>query len=285
MDPTNKSVPLFCLKTTDRSSGRKFYIDFRCTPEVLAPTVEIEETKLVSEICDPSPDIERFKIPLVLGKIYWSEAKSVDQQSTERHYVTTVQMNDKFAYRKVVPSEIIRHYVISVAMSAIEDKFNHPHAKRLYGQFLGYRLELDQAAYEVLNPEDNETKVKQSDELVENKVMFLESLGDESTQNMATDKNSDTGPQQSYDLYYRPKSQILTIQLSTNRLPERIEFNDDRVCMFGVDLAGGAKDSATKLLDIHLPLYIDLSVPVKYKYDDKLCLFRAVFKAREEPAR
>lgn len=289
----DKSVPLFYLQTTDKTSGRTVCINLKCTPEVQAPAVEIDEAKLVSEICDPSPQIEQYKIPLVLGKIYWSEAKSVgsseQQPGSERHYVTTVQMNDKFAYRKVVPSEIIRHYVISVVLTALEDKFNHPNAKKLYGQFLGHRLDLDQAAYEVRGHggKSESASVKQSKELVENKVMLLgsqeDSRGAPSKAIDTTSPDADSLPP--YDLYYRPKSQVLTVQLSADRLPERIEFNDDRLCVYGTKFTDGKKEPASKLMDVHLPLYIDLSAPVRYKYDDKLCLFRAVFRVLEEPAR
>lgn len=288
MDPNTEmaessSVPLFYLKTTDKISGREMYVNFKCTSQVQAPSVDIDETKLVDEICNPSPNIEQYKIPLLLGKIYWSKD---ELEPSKKCYVTTVQMNDKFAYRKVVPSEVVRHYVISVVMSAIEDKFNHPNSAKLYGQFLGHQLDLDQAVYEVLGHGEKKNSVVQSNEVVENKVMFVDCQSDKA---IVTDESTNE-QLEVYDLYYRPKSQILTIQVAADHLPDRIEFNDDRVCIVGhkekkprTVVHTGDDSSLMKLIDIHLPLYIDLSVPVKYKFDDKLCLFRVVFKVLEEP--
>lgn len=281
-------VPLFHLKTTDKASKRTVYINFKCTSQVEAPTSKISEARLVDEIRNLSPELEQYKIPLVLSKIYWLKDKP---DSSERQYVTDVQINDQFARLQVVPSEIVRHYVISVALSAIEEKFNNPNAAKLYGQYLGHQLDLDQVAYEVLGHGEKQNFLERKGELVENKIMFVESKsGDILADDKVTDTDEARNELETYDLYYRPKSQILTIQVSADQLPDRIKLNDDHVCIIGhknksQTAVAETSDSSNPpiLLDVHLPLYIDLNAPVKYKFDDKLCLFRAVFKVLEEP--
>lgn len=261
-----RGVPVFCVRTVDKKSSRKLYINFKSTDAVETPPVDLNEDQLVQEICNPSPAIEKFKIPLKLSQIFWS--KQSESSNKERHYVIDVHINDKFAIRKVLVKDVIRHYVIVVTLQTIEDKYNKNNSAEACGQFLGHQLDLDQAAYEVLNLTQCQDR---SSELVNNRVLLLGEKNSSSPSRgykSAATSSSDAP----YDLYYRPGSRILTCSIQTDKLPGSISFNDDRIMV---------ECSGQTLVDVHLPIRIDLKEPMRYKFDDKLCLLRIVFRIVE----
>lgn len=250
-------IPIFCVQITDKKSQKKLFVNFKSNDSVQYPDVDLDEDQIVKEICNPTPRIELFKIPLKLSPIFWSKGTKI-----ERSYVIDVLINDKFAIRRVLPSEVIRHYVVNVTMETIEQKYNNSRGTKGLGQFIGHNLDLDQTNYEVLI---SKQCIERSDELVNNKIILLDETMNESNPK----ENPIDTP---YDLYYRPASGILTCSIVTDKLPDSISFNDDRIVV---------KSDEKFLVDAYLPFYIDLSMPVKYKYDDRLCLLRIVFKVFE----
>jgi hypothetical protein len=270
-----ETLPLFCVKTTEKRTGQTLYINFKSSDSIQGPAIDIEEDKIIQEICNPSPRIEQFKVPLRLGPIYWRATTNnhgdqiCNSDKTKQDYVVDVELNDKFALRRVIVSEIIRHYVVTITMVSIEDKFNQVSGTKSGHQYIGHKLELDQANYKIL---DSKQQIERSTELVNNRILLVESSPSKGTQEKVpagTQEDVCDPDDSSYDLYLRPKSMLLTCSIPTDSCPDSISFNDDRVL---VEL--GDKT----LLDVHLPLSIDLSVPAKYKFDDRLCLFRIVFK-------
>lgn len=253
MDSDN-SIPLFCVQTSDKKVNKKLFVNFRASNKVEYPKEDIDEDQLVKEFLESSSKLERFKIPFYSSVIFWSKGKESD-----RCYVVDVTINDRFARTKVLASDVLRHYVITVVMSALEKKYNTEEALKS-GQFLGHKLELDFLAYEVLTKKQSTDR---TNEVVNNKIMLIEE-----SKNQPTIESDD----QNFDLHYRPASKFLTLSLNTDRIPDCIKFNEDRLI---VNL--GEKT----LVDVYLPIHIDLDQPVKYKFDERLCLFRAVFKVAE----
>lgn len=254
-------LPIFCLRTSDKNTKRNLFVNFKSSDEVPPPDVDITEDQIVQQIYNPSPEIENLKVPLILGQIFWPEEKDDGQDNDcDSDYVIDVQINAKFAIRKVLASEIIRHYVATVSMVSIMDKFNSDQSNKLTNQFLGHKLELDQGGYEILK---GKTEIKHSKETVNNKITLLQ---DNLTKLSEFDEIS------SFDLHLRPTSMLMTCCLRTDKLPDSISFNDDRFCI---------KIGDKSCVDVHLPLYIDLTHPMKYKFDDHLCLFRVVFRMKE----
>lgn len=251
--------PVFCVRTTDKNSNKRLFINFKSTDGVEKPPVDLNEDQLVREICNPSPAIEKYKIPLKLSQIFWTKQGA---SGKERHYVIDVHINDKFAIRRVLVNDVIRHYVIIVTLQTIEDKYNKSNSAKTCGQFLGHQLDLDQATYEVLNLTQCQDR---SNELVSNKVLLLDERTSGEVDSATSAGTSDT----TYDLFYRPGSGILTCSISTDRLPDSILFNDDRILV---------QTSGKAIMDVHLPIQIDLREPMKYKFDDHTCLLRIVFK-------
>lgn len=269
-------TPVFCVRTTDKRTERTLYINYRASDEVLAPEIEIEEEKLVKEICEPSPEIEKYKIPLQLSPIYWSQVedegkRTAARKQVDRNYVIDVEMNKRFAFRQVISSKIIRHYVVTVTMVSIEEKYNLERGsktdKSAY-QYLGHKLELDQAGYEILK---SPIEIKRSNEVVSNKIVLVDS-GKELTYDGQQSTSEDSKDQIPYDLHLRPAMGLLTCSITTDRLPNSMSFNNDRL---NIELAD------KRVCDISLPLDIDLKEPVKYKFDDRLSLLRIVLKMKE----
>jgi len=252
---TLTGIPIFCVEVKDKKQKCTLFINFKSTSDVEYPNVDLNEDQLVQEICHPSQNIEKYKIPMKLSQLYWP--KEIDG---ERKYVVDVYINDKFAIRRVLVGDVIRHYVIIVTMLTLEEKYNTDMQVKSCGQFIGHRLELDQAGYKVL---ETIQCVERSSKLINNKIVMI---GDSEDQSATRTDSSDTSH---LDLFYRPSSGILTCSIQTDSLPDSIGFNDDRI---KVTLAN------KNLMDVHLPFAIDLNQPVKYKFDDRLCLFRAVFR-------
>lgn len=262
-------TPLFCVKTTDTISNRKLIINFRANSDFQAPEVDITEDKIAREILNPSPEIEGCKIPFRSSPIFWS--KHVDGSgNNDRYYVTYIEINDKFAFRKVLSSEIIRHFLITVAIDAIEDKYNSNEARKVTKQSIGHQLSLDQGRYEIIT---SKLQVEHSEELVNNKVVVIPDPMPMDGSIVGTLNDCEAG-NISYDLHFRPKLMLTTCSFNIDRVPDKISFNDDRLT---ISLGNET------IIDIHLPLFIDLKEPVKYKFDDRLSLFRMVFKMIELP--
>lgn len=255
-------TPLFCSKTKEKRSGRSLFINFKSSRDVPAPDLDFDEDRIVRLVCiSPDPDLENFKIPLKLSQIFWTKERNKD----DRNYVIDAQINDKFALRRVIVSEIFRHYVLTVVMASIEEKFNATDSTKLSGQFIGHDLDLDQLGYEILK---DKISIDMSDELVNNKIIVIDESKGLSSNPILTKEDKESA----YDLHFRPASMLLTCSIRTDKLPDSISFNDDRICV---------RSGEDVLLDVYLPLYIELTHPVKYKFDDRLCLFRIVFKMVE----
>lgn len=264
-------LPLFCAKTTDKRTGQTLYINFKSSDAIQEPELDISEEQLVQEICNPSPRIEQFKVPLKMSQIFWRDINN--SEDNRRDYVVDVELNDKFALRRVIASEIIRHYVVTVTMVSIEDKFNQASATKLAHQYIGHKLELDQANYEIL---DSKQQIERSNEPVNNRILLVENPST-SKEKVPSDSKASPGTaddliEPDFDVYLRPASKLLTCSIQTDTCPDSISFNDDRII---VEL--GEKT----LMDVYLPVNIDLTVPAKYKFDDRRCLFRVVFKLAE----
>lgn len=248
------TIPLFCVETLDKKSSNKLFLNFRASHEVAAPEIEIEEEKIVRAIHEPSPEIERYKIPMQLSQIYWSKS-TTPHQSFGDSYVIDIFVNEGFGLMKVIPSQIIVHYLITVAMATIEQRECD-------------KLDMDQVEYRIL---EGKLEIERSSEIVTLKVI---AVIDESNNEDAS-KTASVNHSEKFDFHYRPKLQTLTCSLNgVEKIPDVISFNDDRILI---------KSDGSKLLDVYLPLNIDLTQPVRYKFDDRLCLLRIVFKTTERP--
>lgn len=256
-------LPIFHVQTIDKITGRTFYINFRVSDAVQAPALDFDVRGLTEEWLrsgETSVYREEYKVPFLSSPVFWSKEKD-----NVRHYVIDVMINYKFAAKRVCTEQVIKHYVICVAITVIEEKLNNPIESTQFGQFLGHKVDLCALTYKLIRYPLN---IERTDDIVKNKIVPIgrSHIDDEpSTSGDAKDAM--------YELHYRPASKILTCSITTDRLPDSISFNDDRI----VVLSG-----KNRLIDIYLPFFIDLKIPVKYKYDDKSCLFRVVFKVKEE---
>lgn len=253
-----KGNPVFCIKTIEKNSRRSMFINFKSTDAVVPPEIDLDEDELCEEIRNPSARIENFKIPMKMSPIYWNKS----EKEGEKSYVVDVFINDKFCIRRVLLSDVIRHYLSLVTMIQLEEKYNREGSTNKVGQFIGHKLELNQVSYEVL---DDKQSIEKSTDLVNNKITLVEQPKIDSVISVLPNDTI-------YDLYYRPTSKILTCSVNVDKLPDSIGFNDDRIII---------RLDAKILVDTYLPFYIDLSEPAKYKFDDKLCLFRVVFRINE----
>lgn len=253
----NNHVPLFCVETRDRISGRKLFVNFLGVKDVPYPDNDINDDLLVRELMQPSQVLDAFGIPMNLSQLFWKKITEGKSPPAD-YYVLDCNINKKFAIRRVVNSDVIRHYVISVTFSEIEKKFLDINHKKC-GQFVGHNLDLDICDYKVL---EGVVNVDRSTEPVNNRVI---PLNDQLKKRIETSPS----PEVSSDLFYRPKSKILTCSITTEVIPSSLGFNDDRIIIKAGDKI---------LLDVFLPFFIDLSEPVKYRYDDRSCLFRVVFR-------
>lgn len=255
-----EGIPIFLIQTKEKITGTTLFINFKTSNSVPAPDDNFDDAVLAEEwLRNPNFNSQKYQIPLQTSPIFWSK-----ERDKVRCYVIDVLINDKFTIRRVLTSKLVQHYVVLAAISVIEEKFNDPKQTKLFGQFLGHQMDLSFADYKMMDSQCME----RTDEIVKNKVV---PLGDPSVD---SDKSTTEGTKEAiYELHYRPSSKILTCSINTDRLPDSIGFNDDRVVV---------KSGENNLVDVHLPFYIDLNVPVKYKYNDKLCLFRVVFNVIEE---
>lgn len=264
-------LPLFCVRATEKRTGQHFYINFQSSDAIQEPRVEFDEETIVKVLTYHSRTVEQYKVPMNLSQIYWS--KSEDNDEASRAYVVDVEINSRFAIRRVIPSEVIRHFVVSIAMSSLESKFNHANASKSVRQYVGHKIDFDPSDYEILK---NKQHQERSNELVNNKILLVEkpSSSEEVREIVPSGDRLELSDstETSVDLFLRPKSMLLTCSIHTDTCPDSFSFNDDRVL---VELGDEV------LLDVHLPLNIDLDERAKFKFDDRQGLFRIVFKLKE----
>lgn len=254
-----EGLPIFTVRAKDKVTEKSLYINFKTSDTVPAPE-DFDEKKLREEWArGVLTTTSKCQFPLQTSPIFWSK----EGKDKERHYVIDVLINDKFAIRRMLTSRVIQHYVILATISTIEGSFNDPKQTTSFGQFLGHSLDFA-AEYQILDSKST----SRTDEIVRNKIIPMVRDKSDNGQKITTDDVSE----RQYELYYRPASKILTCSLNTDKLPDSIGFNDDRIIV---------KLGEKNIVDIYLPFFIDLNIPVKYKYDDKSCLFRAVFKIVE----
>lgn len=256
------STPLFCIKTKEKVSGKDFYINFCSSEDVAYPTVDYDGNRLAKEMAERGiENVEEFKIPLMSSPIFWS--KRMDE-SDEKHYVIKICINDKFAIRRVLANDFMRNYLVEVAMLVIEEKYNSKTSSiKTCGQFIGHKLDLDFKHYTHLS---KKVEKEISNELVNNKITLLDNESGKPS------KTASDPHDLNLDMFYRPASKLLTVSILTDKCPESISYNDDRIIV---------KQGETTLCDTYLPFYIDLSEPVKYKFFDKFGAIRMVFKIKE----
>lgn len=261
--------PIFCVSTVDKISKIKTYFNFRYSDSVPYPDGEFTDEDIIRLASGPGTGNEQYNIPLQSSPIFWNNEETNDDQkekkTKERSYVIEIMINDKFALRKVLISNIMKRYLICVTFIAVEEKYNTDKYIHTRGHFIGHELDFDQLNHKILK---DRLFMDRSKELVNNKITVLDMSKDVIEQPQSRDSTP------IYDLYFRPSSKILTCCIRTDKLPESISFNDDRLIV---------ESEENKLVDIFLPIYIDLKEPMKYKFDDKLLLLRVVFKTIDEP--
>lgn len=260
----HQETPLFCVETIDNVSGLPLFINFYGTNEIQYPAVDLHEDMLMSGIMRLDNILESWTLPVNLGPLYWKISRELDTDHRSKGYVIDTKLNHDFAIRRIIMSEVVRHYVITVALSAIEKKFNDKAEPKKYGQFIGHDLDLDVGGYKVV---DSKSMSFKSNELVNNKVTPLGLAGN-------TLKNECDTNETDYSLFYRPRSKILTCVLSCDTLPTSIGYSDDRIVV---------NIEEKSLMDIYLPFFINLKEPMKYKFDDRSCTIKIVFKIIEKP--
>lgn len=253
---SGEDIPLFCVITKEKKTNNDFYVNFLGNHKVQYPNNDLNEEQLVHELLRPTRALDDLTVPVNLGPIFWKKSA---KDCIENSYVIDAKINQKFGLQKVIQNETIRHYVIAVILSAIEKKFNEHNG----GQFIGHDLDLDACDYKLT---DGSKLCEKSNDLVNNKVTPLDNQ--DGISDRSRDDDSST-----YDLFYRPSSKILTCSIPTEILPKSISYNEDRITIHKGDEC---------IMDTFLPFFIDLEQPVKYKFDDKSCLFRAVFRVVEE---
>lgn len=266
----NSYTKLFCAVANEQITKKKIYINFGASSSVDHPEVDINSTDLIREWLNPKFE-EDYQVPIVLSPFLQPKEES-DKKNSNRitifqkqsaspdRYIIVALINDKFA-RRVLVDKIIQHYVILVTLTVIEKVYNKA-GELQKGEFIGHDFDFTQD-YEILK---DRPYMESSGKLVNNKVTLVSP----STSDIIKFDNS---PKQSYDLYYRPKSRILTLCMALDKIPDKVSFTEDRI---KVNL------NACDNVDIWLPFYIDLDRPVRYKYDDKTSLFRFVAQILEE---
>lgn len=242
----NNGLPLFCVQVIDKISGKNVFINFKSSG-IVEPPEDIPDDHLLN---DKKP---KFIVPLRPSPLYYTKDGRDD-------YVIIILINDVFSIRRVLVSDIMRVYLIQFALTEIERRYNSPESVKITGQFIGHKLELERKTSKTLTKEQCKEKITK---FVNNKITILQDNA------QSINQPDDTV----YDLHYRPTSRILTCSVHTEKLPDSIAFNEDRIFI---------KHGDNVLVDADLPIFIDLKEPLKYKFDDRIGLFRAVFKTLEK---
>lgn len=263
-DRLKDKKPLLSVKSRERTTGRRLYVNIEISSGVDEPkNKEFNEVDLVNQYLGKGnyKDNE-FDIMVSTGPLIWT--KPIDG---ERHYLVSAVINDKFAMRKVLANKVILDYTIGVIFSILDKKFSDPiYQARV--QFIGHKFDSDFQHYEVLDTKKG--PIPGTKEIVVNKIVPIIG-GDDNTQTRKhPEEQTHLVTNDAYDIHYRPASNLLTVSVQTEALPESVSFNDDHII---IQLS---KDEG--VVDVYIPLTIDLEQPVKYKYDGKQMLFRAVFK-------
>jgi len=249
--------PLFCVRAIDKISSRYLVLNFRTAKHLPPPKMEAFNDDLMTmAYFNPMPQLEAdLMMPQESTPIFWSLKPLSDNGA--KCYVISFRVNEEFAFKKVLTSEIVKHYLISVSMVETEKRVNEG---RLVGQNIGHRLDLDFTNYKILK----DPQVLPSKELVNTTVSLVSG---ESPTKTTIGRRGDQ-----YNFQFRPKAMFLTCSLSTESMPDYISFNEDRVL---IKLGGKV------LVDAFLPIHINLKETVWYKFDEKEKLLRIVFKVVE----
>lgn len=242
----NNGLPLFCVQVTDKISKKNVFINFKSS-SLIEPPDDIPDDDLLN---DKRP---KFIIPLRLSPLYYTKDGRDD-------YVIIILINDVFSIRRVLVSDIMRVYLTQFALTEIEKRYNSPESAKITGQFIGHKLELERKNSKTLTKEQCKERITK---FVNNKITLLQ----------ADAQPPDQSDNTAYDLHYRPASKILTCSVHTEKLPDSVAFNEDRILI---------KQDDNILVDVDLPIFINLKEPLKYKFDDRIGLFRAVFKTIEK---
>lgn len=259
----SKIEPLFCIETALINPNKRLFINIKASSIIHQPNLEhlsnVEE--LVHEMASTNntPKTKKFNINFKSSPIFWS---TEDRFSQDKHYVVDVLINDKFG-ENVKRERVIQHYLIHVIMSVLEDKYNVGDQMKNAQHNLGHHINWVVGEYKVL--EDIKCFYR-SEEIVNSTVKYLHGTQGECIQDVN---------EVPYILHYRPGSNYLTFSLTTDRLPSSFSFNDDRLIVETCSHLG--------IIEIHLPFFINVNEPVKYKYDDNSCSFRIVFRTVESP--
>lgn len=251
-------TPFLCIRSRERISGSRLYVNINISSEVAPPKdKKFDEDKLVDRyinFCQGMPDDGAYSIPLISSPLAYT--KEIDGK---RHYGVNVAINDKFAISRVMGSKIVLDYTVGVIFSVLDSKFSDFDYQKRH-QYIGHKFDSDFQHYDVLE----EKSVELTRDLVINKVM--------PTSVPHADTRVEDSQEEVYDLHYRPAKKFLTLSVQAEKQPKSISFNDDHII---VEL------SENDMIDIYIPLKIDLEVPIRYRYDTESMLLRVVFKVIE----
>lgn len=244
-----KEKPIYLVYTKDKTSKKLFNINIISSPTVEPPPVDLTDDQLTVECIKESALYHSYKIPFLSSPIFWTDGEKSE-------YIIHVKINDKFVKDRVLNGNTVRHVLVGILVVELEKKFNSGIDGSGSEQVLGHKLDLDVQNYGI------------KDGIVPSQRMSL--IVNE--RNLAGDSR-DQDEEKLYDLYYRPGLQVLTCSVQTTEMPTSFGFNKDRLIV---------KVKENTLVDVHLPFFIDLKEPIKYKYDEKTNNFRVVIKINEE---
>lgn len=245
----------FHIETTSKNVDIPVFVNVFASKEIPYPPTDFDEAELCAEVLRSGPEIPNFRMHYLDYAIHWSDGS---QTPNPRSYVANFVINDKWA-EKILPSNLLLHSSVAVILLALERIYNNEEPGRKCQQRLGHRMDLDFLNYKI----DKMKCVRASKVLVDTKVI---------EECSSSTKKDGANEDRIYDLHYRPKSKVLTCSIQCDRMPDSIGFNEDRLMV---------RLGEKNLVDVYLPFFIDIDEPAKYKYDERLNLFRAVFKIRE----
>lgn len=245
----SNSKPCFCVKAKDTTSGKKIFINFKLSSEVQYPDLDLTEDQFI-EIYQ-TPAIERYRIPIIIGQLFWTTDKK-----KESSYVVDIQINENYLRTRILTSEIMKSFLLTIAIETLENKYNDPQSVKNTKQFLGHSLKILVEDCVVLQNKKNQEKGK----LVNNKITILDelnSLSDASKKDLVESIENEPAE---YDVYFRPSSSRLECCLyNLMELPKNINFNEDRITVT-------CQKENKVLMDIYVPFELDILQEPRYKY-------------------